>query len=442
MFGFTWLTLRQAEQALRSGRLEEAVRLLEQPSVRNHRRGAELTSTLAHAFLERGERALDHDNPEGAWANLLQAEHLGLADRSCERLRQKLVQLALAELRGVLLAGDLVRAEQAIVILRQRQVASGELGLLEEGTRAWRLAREQANLGEFSLAQQHVAQARRLLGVNPLLETFERELVGKQERFPELLARLHESASAQNWQEVVERAEQVLALAPGHVEARQLRSRAWRALQPETVSAPQFRVEEPKCDVDLPPRFFLWIDGVGGYLICLSNRLTFGQALPDARVDIPLVADVSRLHATLIRDSEGYVLEAVRPIQINGVSVQRALLRSGDRVTLGASCQFQFRLPVAGNLSARLDLVSGHRLPTSVDGVLLLAETLVLGRGQAHVAVPELPHSLVLFRHQGGLGMRYPAGFRLNGQPQTGRVLLPSQATITTDELAFAVEMA
>jgi len=41
MFGFAWLTLRQAQEALKNGRLEEAQRLLAQSSVHNHRRTGE-----------------------------------------------------------------------------------------------------------------------------------------------------------------------------------------------------------------------------------------------------------------------------------------------------------------------------------------------------------------------------------------------------------------
>ena len=62
-----------------------------------------------------------------------------------------------------------------------------------------------------------------------------------------------------------------------------------------------------------------------------------------------------------------------------------------DRVTLGTSCQFQFRQAVPVSASARIDLVSGHRLRLALDGVLLMAETLVLGPGQqVHVNMPEL----------------------------------------------------
>jgi hypothetical protein len=188
-------------------------------------------------------------------------------------------------------------------------------------------------------------------------------------------------------------------------------------------------------------RFLLWIDGVGGYLVCLGGRLTFGQATPDAHVDVPLVADVSRLHATLSRDSEGYVLEAVRPIQVNGQSVTRGFLRNGDRVTIGTSCQFQFRQPVPVSTSARLDMVSGHRLPVGIDGVLLMADTLVLGSGiQAHVTIPDLKEPIVLFRGKDGLGYRHKGSLVINGRKSSERGLLGAQATVHCDEVSFAVE--
>src|SRR5262249_16929341 len=82
-------------------------------------------------------------------------------------------------------------------------------------------------------------------------------------------------------------------------------------------------------------RFFLWIDGVGGYLVCQGNRLTFGQAGLDARVDVPLVADVSRLHATVSRDAEGYLLEAGGAIQGNGATGARAVVEAGGRGGVG-----------------------------------------------------------------------------------------------------------
>ena len=441
MFGFAWLTLRQAQEALKNGRLEEAHRLLEQPAARNHRRGGELLGQLTRAFVERGERHLRLEKTDQAWADLLQAEGLGTAEKSSDRLRQALTSLGLAELRALLLAGEPERAESAVARLRQRGVASAELGVLEEGLRGWLRARELAGRGELGQALELAERAGRLLGVNGRFEAFHADLVRHHQELPGLLVRLHEAAERERWREVLDLAEQVLAVASAHAEARALRSRAWRALAPATVAqAPAEHLEETRAGSP-PSRFWLWIDGVGGYLVCMGNRLTFGQALPSAPVDVPLVADVSRLHATLTRDAEGYVLEAVRPIQVNNNTVTRSLLQSGDRFTLGPTCQFLFRLPVPGSTTARVDLMSGHRLPMSVDGVLLMAETLVMGPGpQAHVLVPDLKQPVVLFRHRDALGVRYPGEFAINGQPSAGRAVLPPLANVSGQDVAFAIE--
>jgi hypothetical protein len=445
MLGFVWLTLRQAQEALKNGRLEEAQRLLEQPSAHGHRRAGEMLVQLARGYAERGERHLRRDDAEAAWRDLLLAEHLGTGEKTSDRLRQALTSLGIAEVRALLQAGETARAEEAVARLRQHGVRSPELQVLEETLKGWVQARSLADRGEFGLALVEAERARRLFGANARLEEFHAELKQRQQPLADLLGRLHEAADAARWREVIEVGEQVLALAPQHAEARGLRARAWKAVEPATVAmAPPAEVEANGAPAEpLSPRFMLWIDGVGGYLVCLGNRLTFGQAALDARADVPLVADVSRLHATLTRDGEGYMLEAVRPIQINGQTSTRSLLRTGDRVTLGASCQFQFRLPMPGNTTARVDLVSGHRLPVSVDAVLLMAETLVLaGVTQAHVTVPDLKQPVVLFRHKDGLGVRHAGELRVDGQKCSGRSLLGPRSTVSGEDIAFAVEPA
>ncbi len=451
MLGFAWLTLRQAQEALRGGRLEEAQRLLSQPAAQGHRRIGPLLAQLARAFVERGERLLRHDDPEGAWRDLLHAEHLQVADKGVDQLRLALTRLGIAEVRALFQAGELRRADEAVARLRERGVRSPELQVLEDAVKGWLKARDLAEHGNFALALQGVERLRRLiLGPVRSLDVFAAELEKRQQDFAGLLVRLHEAADAGRWREVVEVAEQVLALAPQHTEARKARARAWKAIEPVTVAmrppgANGHDARETAGDRETTnqssSRYLLWIDGVGGYLICLGSRLTLGQATLDPHADVPLVADVSRLHATLTRDTEGYVLEAVRPVQVNGQDTTRVLLRSGDRVTLGTSCQFQFHQPVPVSASARLDLVSGHRLPIAVDAVLLMADTLVLSGGpQAHVTVPDLKQPVVLFRHKDGLGLRHGGRLSVNGERGGDRALLPAQAIVNGDEIAFALE--
>jgi hypothetical protein len=255
---------------------------------------------------------------------------------------------------------------------------------------------------------------------------------------------LHEAAEHREWREVVRLSEQALAVSPQHLEARKARARAWRVLDPQTVASAPRPVEpvEEKTPQPAPgQRFLLWIDGIGGYLVCLGNHVTLGQATPDAYVDIPLFADVSRIHASLTRDTEGYVLEATRPLQVNNQIVDRALLQSGDRVTLGTSCQLQFRQPVPVSASARLDVVSGHRLPLTVDGVLLMADTLVLGPGsQVHVSMPDLEEPIILYRYKDGLGVRHARNISIDGRRYAERGLLGPKSTVTGDDFAFTIE--
>ena len=119
----------------------------------------------------------------------------------------------------------------------------------------------------------------------------------------------------------------------------------------------------------------------------------------------------------------------------------RALLQSGDRITLGGSCQIKFRQPVPVSASARLDIVSGHRLPLTVDGVILMADTLVLGPGlQVHVAMPDLGQPIVLYRQKEGLGVRYAGEFYVDGQLCRERGTLRPNSTVTAEDFAFAIE--
>jgi tetratricopeptide (TPR) repeat protein len=449
MLGFQWLTMKQAQEAIRNGRLEDAQRFLSQPAAQGHRKQASLLAQLVRAYAERGQRLLRTDDAEAAWRDLLLAESIQTGNPSAARLRQALHRLALAETRALVQAGELGRAEQSIARQRGRGVTSPELDVLDEAVKSWLLAREQADRGEFSSALETFERVRRLLPAPvKVLDQFRTELEQRQRNVADLLVRLQEVSVGARWPEVIDLAEQVLATAPQHNEARRLRGQAWRALEPVTVATTRTLAHPPLANQAVgeggpAPRYLLWIDGVGGYLICLGNRLTLGQALPGSRVDVPVIADVARMHATLTRDVEGYLLEAIRPVQVNGQPVSRALLRPEDRVTLGSSCQMLFRQPVPVSMSARLDLVSGHRLPLALDAVLLMADTLVFaGSAQAHVTIADLKEPLVLFRNKDVLGLRYNGALTVNGQPSTGRCLLEPDTRVVAGDLVFSLETA
>src|SRR5262245_50533087 len=237
-----------------------------------------------------------------------------------------------------------------------------------------------------------------------------------------------------------------------------IRERPRRAYNKGTTASPpavhcrSFRLE--RCPVRAEPTvpmltnlheqrmpYKLWIDGVGGYLLCLSHRVTLGQAVMETPVDIALIADVSRHHATIQRDPEGYFLEALRKVQVNGVQTDKALLRNADRITLGNSCQLQFWQPVPVSTSARLDMVSGHRFAEPVQAVLLMAETLVIGpETQSHVQVPDMTQPLILYRTKSGLAARWPGNLVISGKTYQERGPLDPGATLATEQITLALE--
>lgn len=445
MLGLGWFALRQAQEALKAGRLDEVQRVLSRPELRRHRKTLDLQHQLVRAYIERGERHLRRDDPSAAWAEVLRAEQVDAMDPAIAALRQTLIRLGVAEVRALLEAGKPGRALEVAAQLRERGVQQTELDALIEAARTWVRAEELADRGEFAQARLACAQmAGGVPGSTAVRQRFLDAVHEREQAFAGLVPPLLEAAEQARWRDVLPWCDKILAVAPQHAEARRLRGQAWRAMEPETVLSRPARTE-PAVAPSSPggARYLLWIDGVGGYLICLGNRVTFGQATPDAQVDVPLLADVSRLHASLTRDAEGYLLEAVRKVQVNGQEMNRALLQSGDRVTLGASCQFRFQVPVPVSATARLDLVSGHRLKLAVDGILLMADSLVLGPDErAHVVMPDLKQPVVLYRHKDGLGVRASGRLLINAQAHEEHAAVPAAATVVGEDFSFALEPA
>ncbi len=448
-----WMVKYQAREALKNGRPEDAHRLLDTLVAAGDRKSWALRGDVVRGYVDRAERALRHDDVEAAWKDLLRVGPLATpVDPAVSRLREVLVRLALAEIRAMLEAGKPLRALEAITRLRERPADSPTIVPLEEAARNWQGAIDHADRGEFEQVRPALEKVRTHLGTRTAgLDQFEEQLNVRDDRFRSAWPRLQEAAERSDWREIMRCADEVLAVAPRHREAQQARNRAWQTIQPEAVKptpslsetvsfskAPSPIASEP---LPLPKRFFLWIDGVGAYLVCLGSRISIGQATGEGPVDVPLFADVSRIHAALTRDAECYLLEASKAVSLNGSVAEKAVLQNGDRITLGNSCQMTFELPVPGGLSARLLLSGGRRLPMAVDGVLLMADMLVLGSGdKAHIQMPELEKPIYLVRQKDQLLVKWEGEFRIEGEKHEGRAMLPRAGTVIADPFTFAVE--
>ena len=356
--------------------------------------------------------------------------------------------------------------------------------------------------GEFGRAHEQLDRADRLAGetAQAALASARRDVEARQKAVAPKVEALYAALAAGRWAETLAAAEAVLEVVPEHPSARQARTSAWQqiaaipassatlpgrggrtipaglgaepapSLAMTMVSGPAFPTPTPH-----PPprvaagfggawdgrglpaapartlaqagspgpqgRFLLWLDAVGGYLVCLDDEVILGRAGTDAVADVPLLGDLSRQHATLARDGDGYVIRAIKPTFLNGKTVTTAPLRDGDVIRLGSTVEIEFRQPSPVSSTARLRVVSRHRLPLAVDGVILMGETCIVGDSrQAHIAAPGLANPVVLYRQGAALWCRAAGGFDVDGRACAARAPLTLQSSVLGEGYSFSLE--
>ncbi len=190
-------------------------------------------------------------------------------------------------------------------------------------------------------------------------------------------------------------------------------------------------------------RCMLWIDAVGGLLVCTASEIRIGQAVPGAEVELPLLGDISRHQATIRREEDCYVLDPLRETKLGGRLIKEpALLVDGCELELGRGVRLRFRRPHPLSATARLEFASHHRSPLVADGVLLVAETCVLGpQSTSHVVCRPWKQEVVLSHRDGNWTCRSKARLEVNGReaaPSGTRLTLPAQ--VSGEEISFRLE--
>jgi hypothetical protein len=167
-----------------------------------------------------------------------------------------------------------------------------------------------------------------------------------------------------------------------------------------------------------------------------------GQAAASAKVDVPILGDLSGRHARIRRDGEGYLIEALREVYVDGRRVEHtALLGHACKVQLGDAVRLGFRRPHALSATARLDFLSRHRTEPTVDAVLLMADTCVLGpKPHSHVVCRDWPSEVVLYRQEGELFLRSPGVLEVDGARVRDRGLLGCSSRVVGSHFSLSLE--
>ncbi|WP_145058938.1 FHA domain-containing protein [Lignipirellula cremea] len=438
-----------AEQAFHVGQIDEAARLLGQPGLVRHEPARTLAKQVAGAILERARRRLAQHNPASAWRDLEAALRLAGPTPELQAIRQQLANHCTDQMEQQLAAGEYETALQQIP-LWESQAPDPRWASLAERARSlvaadklarrgcWAEAIEQLNHG-VGLANSHASPA-------AWQEELQAVYASRMQSGQELAAQLQQEQQQENWEVVGRLAGQLLALAPEHPLASTAKRQAAAAIRSLVVPSaegqrPSVGGEVSSDSLRFGSRFLLWIDGVGGYLVCRQKEVLIGQARPGSAADIGLLGDLTREHARIRRDGEEYLIEPLAELRQNGQPRQGVgPLIDGDELELGG-VRLRFTRPHALSATARLEFVGRRRIQPTVDAILLMAESCVLGPNwHNHVVCRDWTDDVVLFQQGDRLQCRRAGPFTIAGRSCEGLGQLSPTAHVTAEDFSFSLE--
>ncbi len=451
--------IRQAEAAYRAGELERAGQMLAQGNLREFLPGKRLAGQVADGMLTQAAQLAHAGESSAGWRKYNMAARLH-ASPEVDRTRTALVERSLGQIEQNLQAGELHEALARIQRLETRHARTVQTRQLARLAHLLQAASDLSRQGKFAEAEACLARAEALRPAWSGLAQQRRDCRLKAGQARALEAEMFQALAAESWAEVQRAAETLLELAPEQAAALQARRQAWAAvgirvsrdLRPQpsrTCEAQQDTHREGPAargrtvsERRPTPRLLMWIDAVGGYLVCLGNEIILGSPGGEGAIELPILADLSRRHAVIRRDGEGYLVEPLREVTLDGVPLAGpAALSDGSLIVLGSSVELRFRRPHPLSVSARLEVESRHRTEQAVDGVLLMADSLVLGpKPHSHVLCRRWQQELVLFHQGDKLFCRSRSPYEVDGQRREGRAEMDYNSRVVGEDFAVSLE--
>ncbi len=482
MFPSWRLRLREARVAAQSGRYDDASRVLSDESLREFLPAKRLARDVAEKMVERARDRFALGDTSAGWQDLQVADRLGGQVEAVTKTRHDYADGILADARKYLAAGEPVSALSRLEKLQKRGLTDEHIRACTQIAQLMQESTKQAAHGHFTEAAatiQH-AQAFVRLEANPTgimndvatyLDSEVTRLESKVADCQRLTSEMHAALTTENWSTVLSAADALLAIAPQHSAAVQARRRAWKAVgmdvtrmytgrlphspvplavnkTPVRLGRRSTRPTSRSSEVDTvagtekPERALLWVDAVGGFLVCLDDTIAIGQPSPGESVAVPILADLSRRHAVIRRDAGAYILEPQQRTRVDGREITvPTVLADNQLIQLGDNVRIRFNKPHALSATARLTLESHHKTQPSADAILLMADSCVLGPNRhCHVRCRNWRRDVVVYRQNEQLFCRADEPLSVDGVQATGRNEIQPGARVEGEDFSFAWE--
>ncbi len=462
-------------EALAAGDFQQAAEYLQRGRFRNTLSGRRVARKLTAALVEHAETSTSAGNLNQAWTDLTTAGAVALPTDAdlISRKKNQLVELTVETAETYLASGKITHAIRSIDELTSRNIMDWRADRISQTAGLLRQADDSAATGNLETAVKQLEQAKQL---RPELDFIEARLSANRQRqmqLRDLTSELRDKTIRGDWSGVNACCQKLLEIAPKYQVALdaqkhclcQMRRKTFtgmrathiptkpdsffQILESDSDAAIQF-LDDPSSDDSTENTFLLWVDGVGGYLVCAAPRNVIGQALPNSSISIPVQGDLRQRHARLETVEDRHLLQFLGASQTAGYAIDQPLaLRNGQTIDLAGGVRLKYTQAHPLSSTARLDFVSRHRTQPWSDAILLAGQTIVLGPNpNNHVYCPTWEHDLILFRRPDDHPSierwygRYPGKLEIDGREYDREGPIGFNSRITTDDFSLSLEPA
>lgn len=472
MFPSWRMQLGEARRALRAGRLDQACAIVARDSLQEFRQTRELSAELVEHVAQRAEDRLAAGHSSAGWNDLRLAQKMAGADEPIAHLREGYRQELLDRAMRLLSEGRTAAAQQELAKLERRKLANAQVRELQEFATSIEQAEALLANGKAAEALQNLT--RPATNLRPEAGTIDSSLlVARVEALRNDCEQhlcesgdLLEATQASDWHRMLATADRLLAIAPRDRVARAARRRAWKAVgldatqayrgaglpvtplslrETERGASPRSSTsgtDDTMSAAQTPNRFMLWVDAVGGFLVCQDDQVVLGQPSSGSQIALPICADLSRRHAVIRREGGAYTIDPLGDVSVDGRKLTGPmLLGSKHEIQLGEAVRLRFEKPHALSATARLTPLSGHRTEPQADTVLLMADSCVMGpKSHSHILCRKWPGDVMMFRQHGKLQCRSSMSMTVDGEAAQGPAPLECGARIEGEDFAISLE--
>ncbi|MFT5299486.1 MAG: hypothetical protein ACI87E_001578 [Mariniblastus sp.] len=480
MVGFMAWVKRQklASRAIVEGDLDLAAEYLKRDRFQKTYNGRRLKKQLTSALVLRAEEATSLGNLSLAWKDLSTATDLAGPRESdlISRHKTQLVELTIESADSLLYNGKITHAVQMIDQLGRRKILDWRADRIRNVSQCLQAAEEFAAFGKFTNSVASLEQAKNLQPGLPFLEGRLGANRQREIQMNELTAELQSSALKCHWSDVSKCCQKILLIAPKYQIALDAQKHCIQRIKRKTsagvrvTNVPEknvgassfFRIDSLSGtpsraspvdangglnQVESAPAqfssdsFLMWVDGVGGYLVCVNRINTIGQAVDLANISIPIQGDLRRRHARLETVGGQHIIEPLGPVTIAEKEITAPVELKHQQIISLDGVRLKYTQSHPLSKTGRLDFVSRQRTSPWSDAVLLASQSIILGPNRDnHIYCPTWKSDLILFERHGTWYCRAKEAFEIDGEPFKAEGAIKFDSRISGEDYSLTLE--